>query len=174
LTLIASVISCYFFAPLPLPGAANSWKPTHFLNLPDPIVHTMRSAIGEEASVSAQANIGSHFSQRREIYRYPNKVNEVDFVILRLESPTTNINNLPDQLKNRRKYMLHMLDSHLQMDRTEYIASIESLLSDKEYGILLWDDPWLVFARNVKNQKPNQQIEQKLNQLREEWNIKSE
>jgi len=174
LTLIASVISCYFFAPLPLPGAANFWKPTYSLNLPDPIVHTMRSAIGEEASVSAQANIGSHFSQRREIYRYPNKVNEVDFVILRLESPTTNINNLPDQLKNRRKYMLHMLDSHLQMDRTEYIASIESLLSDKEYGILLWDDPWLVFARNVKNQKPNQQIEQKLNQLREEWNIKSE
>ena len=40
-----------------------------------------------------------------------------------------------------------MLDSHLQMDRTEYVASIEYLLSSKEYGILVWDDPWLVFGR---------------------------
>ena len=72
LVLIASFISCYLLAPLPLPGAVNTWKPVHFLNLPDSTVHTIRSLIGIEASVSAQANIGSHFSQRREIYRFPN------------------------------------------------------------------------------------------------------
>ena len=114
-----------------MPGAVNHWKPTNFLNLPDPSVSAIRSFLDEKASVSAQANIGSHFSQRREIYRYPNKVGEVDAIILRLESPTANINNLPDGLKDPRRNVLKMLDSHLQMDRMEYIASIERLLAGK-------------------------------------------
>jgi len=81
LVFITSSILCYLLAPLPLPGARNHWRPVHFLNLPDPSVLTIRSIIGEEASVSAQANVGSHFSQRREIYRYPNKVGEVDAIL---------------------------------------------------------------------------------------------
>jgi hypothetical protein len=175
LTFMASFISCYILAPLPLPGATNHWRPTHFLNLPDPSVLTIRFLIDEEASVSAQSNIGSHFSQRRGIYRYPNKVGEVDAIILRLESPTKNINNLPDRFKKRRRHLLKMLDSHLQMDRTDYIASIERLLSGKQYGVLLWKDPWLVMKRGVVNQMSNQvqEIEQKLNQLRKEWQINS-
>lgn len=170
--LIASFLGGYFFAPLPLPGAKNVWAPVRFLNCPDPSVSTIRSMVGEEASISAQANIGSHFSQRREIYRYPNKMGEVDIIILRLESPTTNINNFPDQVTVPRKYLLYMLDAYLQMDREEYIVSIERLLSRKEYGILLWNDPWLVLARNVKNHETNQEIEQKLNQLRKDWKVK--
>lgn len=173
LVFMASFISCYILAPLPLPGAANHWRPTHFLNLPDPSVLTIRFLIDEEASISAQSNIGSHFSQRREIYRYPNKVGEVDAIILRMESPTTNINNLPDHLKYRRRYVLKMLDSHLQMDRTEYIASIERLLSNKEYRVFYWNDPWLVMKRGEMNKssKQDREIEQKLNQLRKEWQI---
>ncbi|GAG23033.1 unnamed protein product, partial [marine sediment metagenome] len=141
----------------------------------DSTVHIIRSLLGEKTSVSAQANIGSHFSQRREIYRYPNKVGEVNAIILRLESPTTNINNLPDRLKKRRRYLLNMLDCHLQMDRTDYIASIERLLSGKQYGVLLWSDPWLVMKRGAVNKrsKPVQEIEQKLNQLRKKWKMKN-
>ena len=120
--LILNLVGSYFFFPLPLPGARNYWNPTHLINLPDPVVEQIRSVIGAQASVSAQANIGSHFSQRREIYRFPNKVGEVDAVILRLESPTKNINNLPRQIKNNRKDIIGSLDSHLQMDRTDYIV----------------------------------------------------
>jgi uncharacterized membrane protein len=168
---ITSFILGYYFAPLPLPGARNFWKPVRFLNLPDPVVHTIRYAVGEEASVSAQANVGAHFSQRREIYRFPNKVRDVDAIVLRLESPTANINNFPDQLKTRRKYSINMLDNHLQMDRTEYIAAIEHLLSSAEYGILYWNDPWIVFKRGLADHEPRKQIEKKLNQLRKEWQI---
>jgi hypothetical protein len=168
---ITSFILGYYFAPLPIPGARNFWKPVRFLNLPDPIVNKIRYAVGEEASVSAQSNVGAHFSQRKEIYRFPNKVRDVDAIVLRLESPTANINNFPDQLKNRRKYSINMLDSHLQMDRTEYIASIERLLSGSEYGVLLWNDPWLVFKRGLADHEPRRQIEQKLDQLRIEWQI---
>jgi uncharacterized membrane protein len=168
---ITSFILGYYFAPLPIPGARNFWKPVRFLNLPDPIVHTIRYEVGDKASISAQANVGAHFSQRREIYRFPNKVGEMDAIILRLESPTKNINDFPDQLKNRRKYSISMLDSHLQMDRTEYIDTIEHLLSGSEYGILYWNDPWLVFKRGLADREPREQIDLKLNQLRKEWQI---
>ncbi len=168
---ITSFILGYYFAPLPIPGARNFWKPVRFLNLPDPIIHKIKNIVGEETSLSVQSNVGAHFSQRREIYRFPNKVRDVDAIVLRLESPTNNINNFPDQLKSHRKYSISMLDNHLQMDRTEYIDTIESLLSGSEYGILYWNDPWLVFKRGLADHEPRKQIEKKLNQLRIEWKI---
>lgn len=171
LMLIASFILCYFYAPLPFPGANNFWKPVRFINLPDPIVHKINTVIGKEDSISVQANLGAHFSQRMRIYRYPNKVGEVDAIILRLESPTTNINNFTNQANINRKHLIGILDSHLQMDRAEYIASIELLLSKSEYGVLLWKDPWLVFSRDGSNHELREQIKQKLNQLRKDWKI---
>jgi len=171
LAVIASFVGGYVFAPLPLPGAYNFWAPAHFLSRPDPRVQMIRSLVGENASVSAQANVGSHFSQRYEIYRYPNMVGQVDAIILRLESPTRNINNLPDQLTENRSYYLQMLDSHLQMDRTEYITSIRSLLSENKYGVLLWDDPWLVLSQGASSHGLKQKLEQKLNRLQKEWKI---
>lgn len=169
--LIACSIGGYCLAPLPLLGSRNAWAPIHFLNLPDPNIHTIRSSLGVEASVSAQGNIGAHFTQRQKIYRYPNRVGEVDAIVLRLESPTNNINNLTNHSIKDRKYITSMLDSHLQMDRTDYIASIEAILSEREYGVLLWNDPWLVLAQNTDNRKPYKEIKQKLNQLRKEWKV---
>ena len=171
LAVIASFVGGYVFAPLPLPGAYNFWAPAHFLSRPDPRVQMIRSLVGDNASVSGQANVGSHFSQRHEIYRYPNMVGQVDAIILRLESPTKNINNLPAELMENRRYYLQMLDSHLNMDRTEYIASIRSLLSDNKYGVLLWDDPWLVLAQGASSHGLEQKLEQKLNRLQKEWKI---
>ena len=168
---IASFVGGYVFAPLPLPGAHNFWAPAHFLSRPDPRVQMIRSLVGDNASVSAQANVGSHFSQRHEIYRYPNMVGQVDAIILRLESPTKNINNLSVELMQYRRYILQMLDSHLQMDRTEYITSIKSLLFDNKYGVLLWDDPWLVLAQGASSHGLEQKLEQKLNRLQKEWKI---
>jgi uncharacterized membrane protein len=173
--IIANFIGGYCLAPLPLPGARNFWNPNHIINFPDPVVKKILSIVGEKTSVSAQANIGAHFSQRRKIYLYPNKLGEVDAIILRLESPTKNINNLPKQIKKTRKYIIGSLDSHLQMDRTKYIATTERLLSGKKYEVLMWNDPWLVMKRGKvkKSSKPVQEIEQKLNQLRKEWKIKN-
>ena len=171
LAVIAIFVGGYVFAPLPLPGAYNFWAPAHFLSRPDPRVQMIRSLVGDNASVSVQANVGSHFSQRHEIYRYPNMVGQVDAIILRLESPTKNINNLPVELMENRRHYLQMLDSHLKMDRTEYIASIRTLLSENKYGVLLWDDPWLVLSQGASSHGLKQKLEQKLNRLQKEWKI---
>lgn len=172
LVLCTSVFSGYFLAPLPLPGARNNFAPKHMFQLPDPYIETIRKALGPDASVSVQANIGAHFSQRKEIYRYPNRVGEVDAVVLCLESPTKNINNIPVNLIKERKYLSNVLDGYFQMDRSEYVDSILSMIHEKAYGILLWNDPWLVLSRNAKTQKLQKDVERKLKQLREEWNIK--
>ena len=64
-----------------------------------------------------------------------------------------------------------MLDSRLQMDRTEYIISIEHLLSSEEYGVLFWNDPWLVMKRGElnKNSKTVKKITKKIHQLKKDW-----
>jgi hypothetical protein len=171
LVLCANMFSGYFLAPLPLPGARNNFAPKNIFQWPDTYTETIRQAVGPDASISVQANIGAHFSQRKEIYRYPNKVGKVDAIILQLESPTKNINNIPEDLIKERKYLSNVLDGHLQMDRSDYIDSIESMVHGKAYGILLWNDPWLVLARNVNTQGLQKDVERKLKQLREEWNI---
>jgi uncharacterized membrane protein len=174
---IASFSGGYFLAPLPLPAATNIWRPNHLINWPDKSVRIIRSALGSNISVSVQANIGSHFSQRNEIYVFPNKLDEVDAIVLRLESPTTNINNIPSAVSEfniHRKYFIATLDHHLQVDRKEYIATIERLIYNKEYGVLLWNDPWLVLARTAVDYSPYKDVTQKLDQLKAEWKVISD
>jgi len=161
LALTASLTMGYVFAPLPTPGSFNFWAPTHFLNAPDPALVAVREILGT-ASVSAQANIGAHFSQRSQIYIYPRKLDEVDAVILRLENPSTKI--FPAE--------------HLQMPVADYLASIACLLDGKRHYPVLWDDPWLVLKRGGANPaaspSPDNRIRQKLQRLRVDWQVDAE
>jgi uncharacterized membrane protein len=159
---VMSLVSGYMLAPLPLPGARNFWAPVRLLSLPDPNLPIIMREVGAETSVSAQANVGAHFSQRQHIFQYPEKVGEVDVIVLRLASPTMNIE--PSHVSST-----GMLEAHLQMDRKAYLSSIEQLLAGHEYGVLYWKDPWLVFSRKVKTQDPVVQINKKLARLRVEW-----
>jgi uncharacterized membrane protein len=172
LVLVASLIGGYLAAPYPLPFARNFWRPVHILNTPDPTVEKICSLIGPTASVSAQANVAAHFSQRPEIYQFPNKVGDVDVIILRLESPTTNVNDLSHTSINQRRHDISTLDFHLQMERQEYIHLLETLLSEGEYGISLWSDPWLLLSRGVAITAPSQDIYRKIHQLKQDWNTK--
>jgi len=176
MVLTASMILGYFFLPLPLLGAMNLWAPNKVLNWPDKNVQAVRSLVGQNASISVQANIGAHFSQRRSIYVYPDVATEVDAIILYLASPTTNINNFPEHLgKEDRKNNPFWLDGLLQMDRTEYLASIELLLARKEYGISFWSEPWLVLSKIDKGDQTEaiQKVNQLLKKLRSEWHVDS-
>ena len=126
LVLIASSVMSYAFFPAPVSGAANYWAPAHVSLRPDPSLEAVRKIIGSDASLSVQANVGAHFSQRESIYPYPNHTGDADAIVLWLASPTTNVNNLSGPA-NRREYKPNWLDGHLQMDRAEYLASVECL-----------------------------------------------
>lgn len=164
LALMASFIMGYRFAPVSLPGAHNIWMPSHFINWPDPSVQTIRAAVGNNASASIQGNIGAHFSQRRDISLYPNKADKAEAIILHLESPTSRL--LPPDPQ-----IVATLAHHLQMTPADYLASIHCLLASKTYGVLIWEDPWLVFAKGAPKGETEWKIETRLMQLREQWGL---
>ena len=94
----------------------------------------------------------------------------MDVIILRLASPTRKIarpTNYPIELKS----ITGTLDAHLQMDRHEYIKSIENLLETGEYGVLLWKAPWLVLSRTTRDNSNLDPIKKKLEELRAKWEI---
>ncbi len=185
LILIPSLAAGYAVFPAPLPGAANSWEQAAFPLRPEPAVQAINQLVGNDASLSVQANVGAHFSQRQKIFTYPLNVGETDFVILRLASPTTNlfrlastsnINQASDPL-TKNKFLpspANWLEVHLQLDRTQYLASIECLLSENTYGIALWNDPWLVLSRQTANRQQEMAVKQKVKQLQEGWQISAE
>ena len=174
LLLLASLLMGYIFAPFPLPGTKNVWAPASFVSLPDPRVQEIHSLVGKEASISVQANLGAHFSQRNEIYRYPNQIEQVDAIILCLESPTKNIHNYPDDRKEMRQYFIGMLDNHLQMDREDYLASVEKLLLDDDFKVAYWNEPWLVIKRSVEEKEFVPGVMDRLVELKRDWGISEE
>jgi hypothetical protein len=167
--LTASAVWGYLLAPFPLPGAMNFWAPASFVSWPDPRVQEIRTLVGNGASISVQANIGAHFSQRKEIYRYPNRIDQADAIILRLLSPTRNIHNYPEEQEEQRQHFLGTLDSHLQMDRDNFLASVEELLLNEGFRVAYWDDPWLVLEKNMNRKKPVYDVMSKLAGLKEKW-----
>jgi uncharacterized membrane protein len=169
LALIMSLIPGYALAPLPILGAVNFWAPSRITIAPDPIPNTIQ-AILDTASISVQSNIGAHFSQRSQIYLYPKKLDEVKAIVLRLDSPTKKFSPTETDIGS--------LASHLQMPPADYLASIECLLSKKEYGVALWQESWLVLKRGADNATTDpfldSLIRQKLRHLQVGWHIEAE
>ena len=161
IVLLISLILGYGSAPLPLPGSKNFWMADHLVTAHDPQVSNIQKLISD-GSVSAQANVGAHFSQRAVVHHYPQKVGNTDFVILRLESPTQRL--LPND-----KATIPTLAHHLMMNTNEYLDSVRDLLLNSHYSILLWQDPWLVLQRGEVNDANVTQVLDKIEFLRGEW-----
>ena len=159
--LLFTLILGYAFAPLPLYGSANYWKADHFSIAHDPVISNIQNLISD-GSVSAQGNVGSHFSQRTMIYFYPQKVGETDFVILQLKSPTQKL--LPYEAG-----AVSTLANHIMMNTPDYLDSVSDLLADEQYGIVFWKDPWLVLQRGEVNVTNEAQVLDKIEFLRGRW-----
>lgn len=161
-SLFANLVAGYMLAPFPLPGARNIWAPNHVFTLPDPGLTELQTVLRKEWSLSVQGNVASHFSQRNEIYTYPQKVGDVDAVVLRLHSPTRKL--YPDD-----PAVIGSLASHLQMPIGAFLSSVECILADKKYGVLYWNEPWLVLAKDTNSSLPKWNILLRLDELRTQW-----
>lgn len=169
--LCSTFVLGYFYSPLPLPGGTNFWAPAHVRSSPDPALSKVRRAVGDQTSVSAQANIAAHFSQRRQVYSFPQKVGKTDSIVLWLDTPTNNI--FPQHPS-----VIGTTGHHLQMIPAKYLATVECVLRDRNYRVALWEDPWLVLSRDTRtsrdakaNDPEVQSIREKLRKLSEAWHI---
>ena len=154
--LLMSLFLGYVHAPLPFYGSMNIWGPVNTITKHDEKAAIVRDFIGD-ASASVQSNIGAHFSQRSLIYRYPEKVGEADFVVLRLENPS-----------KRNLLLPHML----LMEAPEYLDSVSGILESEKYGVVYWEDPWLLLRRDHKSNEYTGYVLLKIEQLRKAWNAK--
>lgn len=162
LILWASLLLGYLAAPLPLPLAANYWRPAKWSSMPERAVSDIRKLIPREVAVSAQANVAAHFSQRYRIYPFPAQVGKVEFIVLRLESPTMKINGHPGQIAT--------LEHHLAMPPRQYLNAVEQLLANDRYGVGWWAPPWLVFSKgNMTPAETEHAVRRHLAGLKREW-----
>jgi hypothetical protein len=161
LSMISAIVLGWVFFPFfGLPGSFDPWKQKKFLKFHDPVLAEVKNIIKPDLSISVQNNIGPHFSQRKEIYRFPNKIGIADAIVLRLENPSKSITE--DSLRQ-----------HLQMLPSEYLDSISDLLDNTEYRIIFWNDPWLIFIKTADyfDFKDHEQIERKIDVLNLAWKL---
>jgi uncharacterized membrane protein len=143
LVVLASLLLGYWFSPLPLPGSANVWEPAEFRMWPERSVSEIRRLLPPSVSVAAQSNIASHFTQRRSMRVFPNGLGEVDCVVLRLASPTRRIaGEDPGEVGS--------LAHHLQMNPSDFLASVRDVVAAEEYGLRYWNPPWLVVCEGSR------------------------
>lgn len=164
LAAVISVCLGYALAPLPLPGAANLWAAKHYPWTPEPALADVRSVISGNDSLSVQANVGAYFSQRKAIYQFPAGLGKADAIVLHLGNPTWKSGPVEaDEVA--------LPAHHLQMNTEAYLGTIEALLEDADYGVLLWKNSWVVLGRGYPAAHPavRAEIRERLIGLRKEW-----
>lgn len=140
LVVLAGLLMGYLLAPLPLPGAMNAWQPAQLRWSPAHEVSQIRQLLGQ-GSLTAQANVGSQFAQRRELRVFDGRSQGSEHVVLWLESPTHNL------LPANKISLAH----HLAMAPADYLVAVSCLLDEPDYGIVYWQAHWLVLQRGARS-----------------------
>lgn len=157
-------ITSYVLTALPLPLTTNLWAPKQLFATRDPLLDIIHDNIGATASISVQANIGPHFSQRERLYTFPNKIGEADAIVLRLDSPTTRL--APSTVE-----ITGSLANHLQMNTAEYLKLVSRIVQENDYKITLWRDPWLVLTKGHIGTISRETVQNKISDLEKTWLI---
>jgi hypothetical protein len=163
-SLASTLVLFYIASPYPLPMSANFWEPNNFINFKESTLDEIQTILPQNLSLSAQGNIGAHFTHRESIYLFPNMVNKTDAIVLKLESPTTNfISKSPTYIGS--------LAHHLQMKPKEYLDKVLEILSENEYGIIFWKNNWLVLQKGHGNLVSPDLIKNRILTLKKTWPI---
>jgi uncharacterized membrane protein len=105
--LVISLVSAYFFGPLPGASESNLDMYTRQLNDKD-FIDKYLSAIPKRLSVAATNNVGSHLSQRQRIYTVPNGIGKADVIVFLLTDPQALIleKKMVENLKQNHDYFI--------------------------------------------------------------------
>jgi uncharacterized membrane protein len=162
-----NLILTYSLAPLPLPGSVNFWRPIETIPSFDRRESIVKKMV-ENQSITVQANLGAHFTQRELIFVFPEKIGVAESIVLKLDNPT-------ERVTPQEPSYIGTLAHHLHMPPAEYLDHIEKLLLKKDYQPIYWDDPWLILGKGKTPESPQtmQDIQIKLLKLRKEWILKS-
>ncbi len=142
--IVPAMIMLWHPAQFPVSLQLGVWRPMHRINFKDHRMSHIQSII-KEKQLTVQANVGAHFSQRQKLYRYPQRMDSSSFILLHLQSPTTNI-KMTDS-----KAVLASLAHHLQMNPKEFLETTQNLIVNHKYGIRYYNEPWILFEKGFKS-----------------------
>jgi cell division protein FtsB len=97
-------------------------------------IEAIKNTIPANASISVQHNLGPHFSERQELYRYPLNIDKSDFVVLDRFDPYAGSKVFDFQYA-------------LQTDKAEYQSKIEELKASPDFKVFFDDGEYLIFER---------------------------
>lgn len=127
-------------------------------------IENIKNRIPHNAVLSVQANIGSHFSQRKFIYAYPARATESDYIVLRMQDPNGIIADTTFRF-------IH----HMRMSQKDYLSSIKCLLMNHNFQIDYFNFPWLVLKKHPQESRfPELSIvDSYLDTLAKHWKIEN-
>jgi len=161
--LLVHLIFGYVFSPYHFPYSLNIWGLNSYFASKDATLLDVKNIVKNE-SISVQSNIGSFFTQRKSINTFPSVTENNKYIVLHLRNPS--INNRSTETK-----IIGSLYHHLQMNPLDYIEEVESILKTKSFGVIFWQEPWLVLKRGSTSSIQPKEIFQRLQLLRTEWNL---
>jgi len=140
--LLSSLIINYIFSLTPWTSRYNleDFRPTEHARK----INEIKDLIPADASLSVQHNLGSHFTQRRNIFRFPLAYNQAEYVLLDYTDPNNN------------KEQIFHFDYALQMPRNIWLDLTVELLNNPEYGVIFSEDGYLLFQTGAKRDLNNQ------------------
>lgn len=134
----ASVFAAYFWSVTPF---SPNYRVSDYI--PDEHakkIKEVKKILPESASLSVQHNLGPHFSQRKEISRFPLAWDEAAYILLDETNP---FRGNPKQLFG--------FEYALQMNPLEWQNDIEGLKKSDKYDLVYSEDGYLLF----KNMQPD-------------------
>jgi uncharacterized membrane protein len=148
-----SVLICYYTFPFGLPKAANIWQ-INALNLKrPPVIQELKKRFSPGESLSVQANIGAYFAERKQIFPFPKGLDKVDSIILLLEYPFDTIQHTPFEAP------------YAITEPAQFAGAVKKLLERKDFGIIYFNDGWLIAKRGASSSVSKDAIFERLNAI---------
>jgi hypothetical protein len=155
--LCASSLLTYWTFPLPLPGSSNIWQ-IESLELQRPsVVGEINKILGPNMSLSAQSNVGGYFSHRLQIYRFPDRLDETDAVVLNLKFPYDPVSYTP------------FGNPYPFEELPQVLADMERVVHGREFGLTVWEDDWLLAIRGAEDRIDREEPARRLDALRRSY-----
>ncbi len=134
LILVSSIAASIIFGVTPLSERyrLNDYLPNDHSRK----INELKKIIPAGASLSVQHNLGPHFSEREDIYRFPLKKDEAQFIVLDQTDPYCS-----------NPLQIFKFDYALQMEPDEWKNSIAGLKNSPGYDLTYDEDGYLIFKK---------------------------
>lgn len=124
--------------------------------------------IPADASLAVQNNLGAHLSQRRDIFTFPRRITDADYVLIDAADPNA-------QYRGYRAW--HFL---MSSGRTleQYAAEVRSVFANPDYGVVAHIETYTLFRRGAPRDQNaaaevafNQDVERMRIEFRERYGV---